>query len=127
MGRRHQSKSIGRVAFDMEQGSLINVSHWSIVFLVTFHIITCLGVTLQTIGKMIESLLMTLFGRWSANQTVSSVDCNSNFKRTKAVVRTQRHCLHADKFPMFTGGCTWHEVCRDLNPYWFEYNRGLSP
>ena len=48
------------------------------------------------------------FGEWAALQT------------KETAVRTRRHCLDADKFPMFSGGRTWQGFCRDLDPYWFE-------
>ena len=35
---------------------------------------------------------------------------------SSAVVRTQRHRLDADKFPMFSVGWNWQGFCRDLDP-----------
>ena len=63
-----------------------------------------------------------------AHQTVFSVACNSDFEilvalqtTPEAAVHTQRHRLETDKFPMFSGGCTWQGFCRDSDPCWFEY------
>ena len=66
------------------------------------------------------------FGGWAAHQTVFSVTFNSDseilaaLQTVETVVRTQRHRLGADKFPIFSGGWTWHGFCRDLDPCWFE-------
>ena len=38
----------------------------------------------------------------------------------ETVVRTQRHRLDADKFPMFSVGWTWNGFCRDSDPFWSE-------
>ena len=64
---------------------------------------------------------------WAAHRTVMSVACNSDYEILAAlqtlvetVGRTQRHRLHADKFPMFSVGWTWQGFCRDLHPCWSE-------
>ena len=38
----------------------------------------------------------------------------------EAVIRTPRHLLDADMFPMFSVGWAWQGVCRDLDACWFE-------
>ena len=43
----------------------------------------------------------------------------------EAVVRTQRHRLGADKFPMFSVGWTGHGFCRELDPA--GLSSGLPP
>ena len=66
------------------------------------------------------------FVGWSANQTELSIAYNSDseiltaFQKVETVVRTQRHCLHADKFPMFWDGRTWQEFCGDFDLCWSE-------
>ena len=40
--------------------------------------------------------------------------------QTDDVVRTQRHRLDADIFPMFLVGWTGSGFCRDLDSCWFE-------
>ena len=57
----------------------------------------------------------------AAHQTVFYVACNSDSEILAALqIPKQRHGLDADKFPMFSIGCTWHGFCRDLDPCWFE-------
>ena len=66
------------------------------------------------------------FGGWAAHPPVFSVACNSVFEMLAALqtvetaVRTQKHRLDAEKFPIFSGGRTRQESCRDLIPNWFE-------
>ena len=66
------------------------------------------------------------FVDWAAHQKVFSVACNLDSETLAAlqiveiVVRTQRHRLDADNFPMFSVGWTWHWFCRDLNICLFE-------
>ena len=38
----------------------------------------------------------------------------------RTVVRTQRHRVDADKFPIFSVGWTCQGFCRDLDPCWSE-------
>ena len=60
----------------------------------------------------------------TAHQTVISIACNSDceilaaLQTVETVVRTQRHRLDADKFPMFSVGWTWQGYCRDLDRCW---------
>ena len=61
------------------------------------------------------------------HQAVLSLGCNSDpeiilaaLKTVETVVRTQRHHLDADKFPMFSVAWTWQGFCRDFDPCWFE-------
>ena len=69
------------------------------------------------------------FVGWATHQTVFFVACNSDsetlaaLQTAKTVLCTQRHRLDADKFPMFSVGCSWHEFCRDSDPYWFKVRR----
>ena len=63
---------------------------------------------------------------WAAHQTDFYVACNSDseiltaLQTVETVVRTRRHRIDADKFPMFSVGWTWHGFCGDLDPCWFE-------
>ena len=85
---------------------------------------TCLPVTLLEL----ENFCITFDDvvGWAAHQTVLSAACNSDFEilialqTVETIVRTQRHRLDADKFPMFSGGWTWQGFCRDLDLCWFE-------
>ena len=75
------------------------------------------------------------FVGWAAHQTVFSAALLQIFTSDSeilaavlqrvetTVVRTQRHRLDADKFPMFSVGGTWQGFCRDLD----GLSRGLSP
>ena len=73
--------------------------------------------------KLILSLMTLLVGQ---HKTVFSVACDSDsetlvaLQTVETVVRTQRHRLDADKFPMLLVGLTWREFCRDLDPCWSE-------
>ena len=67
-----------------------------------------------------SSLLMNLLdGQHRLNfsrflNTGSTPDYDNETIET--VVRTQRHRLDADKFPIFSVGWTWQGFCRDLDP-----------
>ena len=125
MGRRQQSESIdvaryGARRFDEP------FWHWSVPLLVKCRL-TCLRVTLPYLENFL-SVLMTLLDGHISVKTVSSAACNSDFEIPAAlqtvesvlVVRTQRHGLDVDKFPMFSVGWTWQGFCRDLDPCWSE-------
>ena len=72
--------------------------------------ITCLLVTLRELENVFESLLMALLGGQHIRQSYLSVACNSDFEilaalqTTETVIRTQRHRLGVDKFPIFSVG-----------------------
>ena len=74
--------------------------------------------------KRYVSLSVTSFVGWTAHQVVFTVACKSDSKIQAAlqteetVVRTQRHLLHAHKFPMFSVVWNWQGFCRDLDPHW---------
>ena len=63
---------------------------------------------------------------YNNNSVVIAYNNNSDYEilaalqtmTVETVVRTQRHPLDADKFPMFSGGRTWQRFCRDLYPCW---------
>ena len=70
------------------------------------------------------SLMTLLNGQHLAHHTVFSAACNPYFEIPAApqtvettVVRTRRHGLDADKFPMFSIGWTRQGFCRDLDPF----------
>ena len=91
---------------------------WSVPFLVKIRI-TFLSITLRELKAF--CITFDDFVGWAAHQTVFSVAYNSNpemlvtLQTVETVVRTQRHRLDAETFPMFSVGWTWHGFCSDLN------------
>ena len=43
----------------------------------------------------------------------------ASLQTVETVVRTQRYCLDAHKFPMFSGGWTWQGCFRNSDSCWF--------
>ena len=85
---------------------------------------TRLCLTLRELEKRFESFFVTMMNGQHTRQ-FSSVDWDLDseilaaLQTVETVVRTQRYCLDAHKFPMFSGGWTWQGVFRDLDSCWF--------
>ena len=77
--------------------------------------------------KLLLSLLMTLVDGQHIRQSFLVTCINNSYyeilaalQTEKAVVRTQKYSLDADKFPVLSVCWTWQEFCRDLDLCWSE-------
>ena len=78
------------------------------------------GFVISTPGQgqqLLTGLLKKMVRRSTSSKGVNSDSrIQASLQTVEAVLRTQRHYVDAGKFPIFLGGWTWLESCRDFIP-----------